>query len=57
MTWDPKAPNGCRVYRLKSKRFPALVLREELGEECIAFENRTPKKNEKDLDLNDPSLW
>jgi hypothetical protein len=45
VTWDPKFPRACRVFGIKSKRMPSLVVRENTGYNCPSFE-QNPRVNE-----------
>lgn len=38
VTWDPKAPRGCRLHGFKSQAMPSQVVRHHSGHECLAFE-------------------
>ena len=42
VTWDPAFPRGCRVFGIKSKRMPSLVVKENTGHHCPSFE-RSPR--------------
>ncbi len=56
ISFDPKAPNGCRIFNFKSKKMPFIVVSEtNKGQECAGFtpKNKLPKRK----NLNDPSLW
>lgn len=37
VTWDVGFPRGCRVFGVKSRRLPSLVVRETTGRHCPAF--------------------
>ncbi len=37
VTYDPKFPRGCRVYRFKSNRPPSRVVLESSGSHCQLF--------------------
>ncbi|MEI8346825.1 MAG: uracil-DNA glycosylase [Pseudomonadota bacterium] len=58
ITWEQDTPRGCRAYKFKSKQLPSIVVREQIGEECLAFDSKKKKKlKEGEVDLNDPDLW
>jgi len=40
VTWDARAPYGCRAHAFKSSRNPALVVYESSGSACQLFESR-----------------
>jgi len=44
VTWDPKFPRGCKVFKIKSVRLPSEVVRASTGRDCPAFEPRTPSR-------------
>ena len=54
-TYDPLLPRGCKLFGIKSKTFPSLLVKQQTGEECEGYEPR--RASEKKLDLNDPDLW
>jgi len=59
-TWDKYAPRGCKVYGLKSKQMPSVLVKAESGNDCMSYEQNDHFKNRnkrQGLDLNDPSLW
>jgi hypothetical protein len=41
VTWDNKAPRGCRAMGFKSKSMPSLVVFKSSGVQCLKFK---PKK-------------
>jgi predicted nucleic acid-binding Zn-ribbon protein len=55
-TYDQSKPRGCRKFGFQSFKMPSLLVVEETGRHCMAYEERG-LKNKKELDLNDPSLW
>jgi len=55
-TYDQQRPRGCRKFGFQSAKMPSILVKQETGQECIAFEERKATKK-KGLDLNDPSLW
>ena len=56
VTHNPAMPMGCRVYQIKSKQLPSLVVKQANGgSDCIGFQPKANKNKTKDL--NDPSLW
>lgn len=39
VTWDPRAPHGCRAMGFKSRRLPIAVVRRATADaDCLAFE-------------------
>ena len=54
-TFEAKMPRGCRLYQIKSTRFPSIVVKEESQQECLGYEPRV--KSENKLDLNDNKYW
>ena len=58
ITFDPKTPNGCKVYQIQCKGQPSnIVKRANNGEECIGFSPKVKKNQKARLDLNDSKLW
>lgn len=55
-TYDQVIPRGCKKFGFQSAKMPSLLVKEETGNECMAYEERGNGKK-KELDLNDPSLW
>jgi len=41
ITWDPKFPNGCRFFQIKTKNRPSNEVEKSSGLPCQGFE---PKK-------------
>ncbi|MFT6173613.1 MAG: hypothetical protein ACJA0L_001246 [Sulfitobacter sp.] len=56
VTYDPQRPRGCRKFSFQSHKMPSMLVKDETGRSCMAFEEKGPRKK-KGLDLNDPSLW
>lgn len=59
ITWDKSFPRGCRVYDVKSRDLPSMIVAASTKEGCVAFEAK-PNANqskEKGLDLNRDDLW
>jgi len=44
VTWDKIAPHGCRAYGFKSKAMPNFVVKQNSGEECLSFKDKTNEK-------------
>ncbi|HIG10286.1 MAG: uracil-DNA glycosylase [bacterium] len=40
VTYEAAWPNGCRAFALKSRAWPAVLVRQSLGHPCRAFEHR-----------------
>ena len=38
VTWDARFPRGCRVFGVKSRKLPSLVVFENTGRHCPTFE-------------------
>ena len=55
-TYNPASPRGCKVYGFKSSRFPSLLVKEQTGTDCQAYETRVKEEEKKDS-LNDPKYW
>ncbi len=44
VTWDQSAPRGCKLYNIKSKLFPSLVVsKASSGQECLGYEEKSKK--------------
>lgn len=61
-TFDPTAPRGCRLYQFKSTQIPAVLVKQESGQDCQGFQKRVSmdekNKSEKGgIDFNDPKYW
>jgi len=41
ITWDKRAPRGCRAMNFKTKQMPSAVVLRSSGEPCLRFR---PKK-------------
>jgi len=37
VTWDSTFPRGCRAFKIKTKRMPALEVRDADGRNCLQF--------------------
>lgn len=46
VTWDMKFPNGCRLYGIKAKQQPSVLVYQSIGKRCDKFKLRDCK-NEK----------
>ncbi|EQC49456.1 hypothetical protein M899_1661 [Bacteriovorax sp. BSW11_IV] len=57
VTFDPKAPRGCKIYGFRGPHMPSAVVKRETGQECQAYEPRIVKQGPKELDLNSDDLW
>ena len=46
ITWDPKHPNGCKAFGIKTKRIPSAEVYLTSGKECLKFQKKetTQKK-------------
>ena len=48
VTWDQHAPRGCKIYNIKSKMFPSLVVAQSSkNKDCMAFEQKEKGKKAK----------
>lgn len=46
VTWDAQMPNGCRLYGIKSRQVPQIIVKESSGTECLGFEEKQKKKSD-----------
>ncbi len=53
VTWDRRAPYGCRVLGFKSRKLPSLVVFEASGVHCQMFVSKKRKHKGNDLSLLD----
>ena len=44
VTWDKSFPNGCKLFRFKSKTVPSQTVYEATGAPCEHFSEKTNKK-------------
>ncbi|MFQ5329020.1 MAG: uracil-DNA glycosylase [Thermodesulfobacteriota bacterium] len=44
ITWDEKAPRGCRAMGFKTREMPSSVVRQASGRECLAFERKVERR-------------
>ncbi|OXS78949.1 hypothetical protein [Domibacillus enclensis] len=44
VTWDPKAPRGCRAYGFKTKQVPSVVVKRSSGHPCFQFSLKAGEK-------------
>lgn len=42
VTWDNKAPMGCKAFGFKGKQLPSLVVLQSTGEQCCYFRDKRP---------------
>ena len=57
-TYDPARPRGCRVYGFKSMTMPTILVKNESGDDCKAFEMRKHfEKEENKFDFNRKDYW
>jgi hypothetical protein len=59
ITWDKNFPRGCKVYDVKSRDLPCMIVAASTKEGCVAYELKANKVEKKDngLDLNRDDLW
>ena len=43
VTWDKRYPRACRVFNIKSRVLPSLVVLRNTGHNCPAFREREEK--------------
>lgn len=44
ITWDPRFPNGCRLFGVKSGELPSLVVYKSLGKACENYVDRKQRE-------------
>lgn len=44
ITWDPNRPYGCRVMGFKTRRLPCMLVKQNSGMDCQAFQAKPPQK-------------
>ena len=54
LTWDARAPYGCRAHGFKSSRNPALVVLESSGLACQLFKRKQGSNPERDSGKSRP---
>ena len=62
VTFDSKAPRGCKLYSFKSMLMPYVLVKQSTGKDCQAFEERPRGGSDDDnsggkKDFNDPKFW
>ena len=60
VTFDPKAPRGCKLYGFKTAVMPYVMVKQSSGHDCTSFEEKAKKADENDngkKDFNDPKYW
>jgi hypothetical protein len=53
ITYDPRSPNGCRRFNLKSRELPSVIVKMAGQGECHGHEEK-PNKEKKSDSLADP---
>jgi hypothetical protein len=43
ITWDKNFPNGCRIYGIKTRHIPSVVVLQATGEGCLGFDEKARK--------------
>ncbi|MBC8451399.1 MAG: hypothetical protein H8D72_01690 [Planctomycetes bacterium] len=38
VTYEASMPHGCRLFGIRSQRLPSMIVRQETGQDCTAFE-------------------
>ena len=56
-TYNPVSPRGCKKYKFQSSRIPSMVVKEQTGTDCQAYEEKVKKDEDKKDSLNDPKYW
>ncbi|WP_025321671.1 hypothetical protein [Deferrisoma camini] len=44
VTWDPRAPRGCRALGFKTRSVPGDEVRRISGRDCLFFEEKHPRR-------------
>lgn len=44
VTWDTSFPYGCKLFEVKSRQLPSVVVYQSLGTECDKYEEKQHKK-------------
>ena len=60
ITWDQKAPRGCKLYGIKSQAMPSQIVQMAGSGDCQGFQAKVKKEDpskDKGLDLNRKDLW
>ncbi|MFT4709525.1 MAG: hypothetical protein ACI8Q9_000647 [Planctomycetota bacterium] len=47
VTYDPATPHACRYFGMKSRMIPSMVVKNESGKHCGAFEVKNPPKGKR----------
>lgn len=56
ITFDPKAPKGCRKFQIKSSQLPSVIVKQaNHGQECMGHSPKPSRDKEKNL--NDSRYW
>jgi hypothetical protein len=46
ITWDQNAPRGCKLYAIKSKQLPSIVIASTTKEkECLGYDEKVKSNN------------
>lgn len=45
ITWDMQFPYGCKLFSIKSKQMPNIVIYQSLGKHCEAYEDKIKRKD------------
>ncbi len=63
VTFDQTAPHGCRLYQMKSKMLPYLVVKTASGQTCQSFElkahfkDKETNESKDKINFNDQKYW
>jgi hypothetical protein len=39
ITWDKNFPYGCKLFKVKSKQMPCVIVYQSIGKQCENYEN------------------
>ncbi|QZY55706.1 uracil-DNA glycosylase [Crassaminicella profunda] len=45
VTWDVKFPNGCKLFGIKAKSVPSILVYQSTGEKCTHFIEKNKRIN------------
>ena len=43
ITWDNRFPYGCKLYEVKSRQLPSMVVYQSIGKMCESFKEKVNK--------------
>ena len=60
-TWDPQMPRGCKLFGIKTKYIPSILVQKETGAECSGFDmhpnHKKKEADSKNINYNDAKYW